>query len=229
MAGPSPLSAMRDLLLSKIMGRSPHTEHAVAILPSGLMVGPKSGSGTAVNLAADPRWAEFVKGSSSEPLGSWGTAHSHPGYNPQGGLPLKWVSNGPSSGDYHLISQLPGNADHQVWHPRTGVQEFYSAPDLTGLLDFAKSTTGSDRTAVLDLMNPRRYLSNIEGLTLPDSFDRTGAAARGIEAALRRRGLLDLSNTGSSADNTLIDEVAESVGKRLPFCNGGLAQAMSHG
>lgn len=231
------LQAVRKLLMSKVINKSPSKEQAAYILPGSTKAVYVPGRVGQVDLTDDAKFREWYLqqmelGNRDKNLPLWGSVHTHP--NTVENKVYNWYDNGPSAGDLVTVSKYPKGADHQLLHPVDMVQEFYNVPSRRELQNFADSIRGPSNTSLLDLINPNVYSYEAQGVSLPDGFDRVdpvGAINRALQDRLKRRGLITLENTGSDADNDRISEVAEQLKKIIPFKEGGLAQlkACRHG
>ena len=154
----------------------------------------------------------------AEPVGwdHWGTVHNHPDTQ-------SWLASPPSGRDWRYATTSPQNSKNLVVHTPSGVLEAYEINDPDALRKFDKTGRGVPYNA----FEPSDWLDKTEGLVIPEELGSTSAAVmRAYPEALKSRGIVDTSNTGTDAENALIQQWAADWARHVKFAKGGIVGAL---
>lgn len=197
--------------------KRPDFEHGMIMLPDGRTTGLIQGTADSVNFERSPIWrdATWYKGPQSWP--QWASVHSHPHVGGE-----TWINTPPSHHDWIWASGgVPKGGEHVVYHPANGVEDRFAVADEKEL----------QRLGPRKLFDPESWGKAMEGMTLPAEFNDDGVAAilRALPLRLKSYGIVDVGNTGSPAENALLDQFAEDWGRKVGFAEGGSVQKFAGG
>lgn len=226
-------SRLVDKLSTGMAGKPQDVEYFTAEFPSSIprRLGILKGDVRGVNTHKSKIWRETTspdiwgkdtspeEGTLAKPLAwdDWGTVHNHPDTS-------SWLATPPSGKDWRHTVVPPQNSKNLVVHTPSGVLEAYEIYDLEALRKFDKTGRGVPYNA----FEPTDWLRKTEGLTIPKEFESVPSAImRAYPEALKSRGIVDTANTGTDAENALIQEWAEDWAKRVKFAKGGVVGALN--
>ena len=218
---------LADKLSAGMAGKPQDVEYFTAEFPSGISrkLGILKGNAQGVNTGKSKVWRETTSPDiwSKDTLpdesmpakpsdwDDWGTVHNHPDKS-------SWLASPPSGRDWRHTVVPPQNSKNLVIHTPSGILEAYEINDLDALRKFDKTGRGVPYNA----FNPSDWLDQTDGLAIPKEFESIPTAImRAYPEALKSKGIVDTANTGTDAENALIQQWAEDWARHVKFAEGG--------